>query len=526
MDSNKKYTECTTIEEVMQFVDNRIEEKQLTDVVARQVRLLAEEVMNYVVEEVDPDKVNVSCVTSFGESAIRISFKGNLSLNLNDYEGDNISLRILKNNVGRLRVRNGSVRTTISILFKETMGKALKRSTIAFAAAFVIGTFMYKCLPANVSFFATEEIVWPVVSLIMKALQLIAAPVTLLCLTINVANILNISERFPKIRRLEFKYLGSSIYAAIIGIVVALAITPLFSNIVDPTVVGPFEDSSLKLSEAWGAITSMVPDNLIQPIIGSSPAVLVFTGVVFGLAVGLVDRESGKIKDFLEMIKHVFCKILSMIVHLTPFIIFVIVLDLILEFGPMIILIEGALIVTILVAVGVLLLVYTTQLKIGGVNPKEFFYDFKDCFADVLKLGSSVDAVPSTIKYCNKKMPGYNNLIDISIPLGAETNMDGVTLMASLILLVMVLISGHSMSVYQMILLGLMIIFVSIGAPNQPGTLTIVSAVVIPQIGLDASVLATVVLMELIFNRILATLDTVGDVLSTRLEIERLKKNK
>lgn len=512
MKTSKRSQDCNSIKEVLSFVDEKIKENNIDNYLGKQVTLIAEEVMTVIKEEAHMETVNVSFSTGFGDAAFRITFKGELDFDLADYEGDNISIRILSNYSERLKIRYEHNTTTVSILVKQALSKYYRRSIIAFAIAFVAALIMLNFMPESALLKFKEEALYPFIKMVIDAICLIATPVTFLCLSTNIASAVSLNERFPIVRKIELRYLFTSAMAVLLGIIIYLTASPFLSkldmNFVDHiTWVEPF-----KLSQAWSAITSMVPENIYQPILDNSTVHLCFLAVVFGIALGLVDRETGRVKALVDMLKSLFCKMLSIIVHFTPVIIFLIIMDLVLFYGPLTLFYLAVLLALIIFGCALLCLVYAGMLRFASINIKDFFDNMKECFVEVYKIGSSIDAIPITIKYCWKKLKISRNFLDLTIPIGSAINMDAICLTATLLILTLAGTDGLQLPLSQMLLVALLVMFVSIGAPNQPGTLTIISTVILPQIGVTLETLGTVVLVELILSRMLAMMDVIGDV--------------
>lgn len=136
--------------------------------------------------------------------------------------------------------------------------------------------------------------------------------------------------------------------------------------------------------------------------------------------------------------------------------------------------------------------------------------------------------IRSAIARKNLELP--KRPLEVSIPLGANMNMDGNCATLMFLMLVVGLINGVDLSLIEVIIMGLTILVLSLGAPNQPGSMTVAAMVLLPQLGLTQEVMTMVILIELLTCRILAATNVLGDIVCSKIigerERRRVKKHK
>ena len=175
-------------------------------------------------------------------------------------------------------------------------------------------------------------------------------------------------------------------------------------------------------------------------------------------------------------------------------------------------------------------LFYFADLLLHRIRPQKLSGLLKQCFRETYMIGSSVDAIPNTIRRCSEKLELPQKPLEVSIPLGANMNMDGNCAVLMLLMPVIGLINGVDLTFVEAMIMGLTILMLSIGAPNQPGSLTVATMILLPQLGLSEDVITITLIVEIITCRILAASNVLGDVVSSKIigeqERRRVQKQK
>ena len=103
-------------------------------------------------------------------------------------------------------------------------------------------------------------------------------------------------------------------------------------------------------------------------------------------------------------------------------------------------------------------------------------------------------------------------------------NMDGNCAVLMLLMPVIGLINGVDLTFAEAMIMGFTILLMSLGAPNQPGSLTVATMILLPQLGLSEDVITITLIVEIITCRILAASNVLGDVVSSKIIGEQERK--
>lgn len=508
-------------------VFDKLKETVSQNTIANQTYLVIEEVISSVVEAVNPPTIWMSYSRSFGEAAFKFRFQGDVTEDKIS-SGDEISGSILNYYSDNIKFQYKNGYTIITVIVRQSATDYTKKIVASGVLSVIASLILEILLTEKQLAVFSNSILWPTAQLFIGSLLLVATPVTFICLVSNVANYTSVASKFPTVNKVTLRYLWTSIMSAIIGLLVFLMARPFFPFAMDSIYRMKGGSHGLTLSSLASAISGIVPTNIIQPFVEQNSLKLLFLAFLTGIAVASVEREQGGVLSAVDSIKAVFCKMLTIIFHFTPLMLFIIIMTIIMYEGMSFMLTELLILLFVLLGMAFLVIVYVLMLRIHGHSPLEFYQATRGCFKNVFKLGSSIDAIPYTVKTCNKKLGLPLRPLEVAIPLGASINMDAVCMTETFMLLIMEYVCGYEMTISRVMLIFILVVGVSIGAPNRPGTLTVVSFVVLTQIGISTDVIATVLFIEVIINRLLATLNVAGDVVTAKIvgEQERQAINK
>ena len=515
-------TEYKAIEDGFVFVDEKLKEIGLEKHIYNQVMLVSEELILRIEEE-HPEKVQVSITNSFGEYNIRFTFPAEKPIELFE-DTEEISNRILNHYAERIRTRYRPGSVSVTLCVQQSYTRYSRFSIAALVLALIVSWLLWHFVPSENIPYLQKTYLWPIERIFTRSVLLLATPVTFFCIVFNIANYTNLVDRYPDIRRVVVRYTLTSIVTIMAGYAVFSLIKPLFHNIGVLEEFQKISGAELDFSTLWDAIASMVPSNILQPFIDSTTLQLCFVAVLLGIAVGAIDRQTGKVKAVTDTIRDLFCKMLSIIFHFSPLMLFFCVVDIILYHGFKSIGYQLCLLLSIILGCLLICILYCVSLYCNGISPNDFFKKMKKTFGEVFLIGSSIDAVPITIKDCARNLNFPKRPLEVSIQLGAHVNMDGTCVSEMILFLVLAEVSGVHLSGVEVVVLGLLILAVTLGAPNQPGSLTVASFVILPQLGLSTDYVTTVLLVEIATSRILAMSNVIGDVVCATIVGERERR--
>ncbi|MBQ2120824.1 MAG: dicarboxylate/amino acid:cation symporter, partial [Peptococcaceae bacterium] len=168
-----------------------------------------------------------------------------------------------------------------------------------------------------------------------------------------------------------------------------------------------------------------------------------------------------------------------------------------------------------------LLLYCLILLVVVRLNPIPFFRKYVPNLKNIFLKGSAVAAIPLNMRICRRQLGVPKSICSFSIPLGATINMDGNCMCLTIISLFFVRISGIAFGMNEMVVLMLLVVILSLGAPIAPGTLILCLVTLMSQIGIDISMISMVIGINFILEMLLGMVNSVGDAIVALLVARR-----
>jgi Na+/H+-dicarboxylate symporter len=166
---------------------------------------------------------------------------------------------------------------------------------------------------------------------------------------------------------------------------------------------------------------------------------------------------------------------------------------------------------------------YLIRLLIGGVKLKPFLKHLPTLLKENFKIGSVIDAVPYNIRYCVKNFGMDRKRISDKFTILAQINLDGNCYLIMLMGMLFVFMMVTSASWYHIIVIAIMVIFLSFGAPNQPGSILIGTLIIALFLKAD-DLIPTAVYLEVFFGAIQNLINVTGDLVTVAIEEKHVWK--
>ncbi len=421
----------------------------------------------------------------------------------------------------------------LRLYFKTSL---VLRILIGFAAGSLVGiAFWYLSRPAGDatpgSTLAEKVIpyVLPFGQVFVQMLKMIVVPIIFFSL-VGGASSLPI-KRFGHIGvRVIAWYLATSLFAAVLGTGLALAINP--GSGAD---LGAWQKlAQFKMTEArevaadiptQGTLSQILLNlfrNPFEALAGGNFLPIIVFAVLFGLAMRVLiesgDEERAKrlalLGDLLDAARDATFKIVDWILEYSPIGVFALTIVNFGLYGPSIV---GPYVsVTLGVVFGILIMVFVVySILLWAVtrrNPLDVLRRMREPMLMAFITRSSAATLPVSIKTAQDELKVHGELASFSLPLGATINMDGVCVHLPMFAILAANMFGIELTLGSLVVLVITTVLASIGAGGVPGGSLMLLFIILENLGLTADQVAVIVALALGINPILDMFETMNNV--------------
>ena len=323
-------------------------------------------------------------------------------------------------------------------------------------------------------------------------------------------------------------YFFTSLYAAIFGCAIALLFNPELASASELAgqMASQAADMQNNNNGAGNAFISIVLGLFANPFEalakGNFLPVIVFA-ILFGLAARMVlDTTSNehtksciqRMLDCIEAIQATVFQMIDWIMAYFPIGIFALTACNFAVFGFE--LIQSYFQVALCVIVGIMLMLLVCYplitLLVCKVNPYPILWKLREPIMTAFVTRSSAAALPVSLKTATNQLKVKRELSNFTLSLGATVNMDGVCIHLPVFAVLAANLFGFELTITQMFLLVISVVFASVGAGGVPGGSIFLLFLVLDSLHLTPMQTSTIIALALGINPLLDMFETACNV--------------
>ena len=348
----------------------------------------------------------------------------------------------------------------------------------------------------------------PFGTIFINLLKMIAVPLIVVSLITGLADLKDISKLSKLGGRTVLLYLGTTILAVSIGLILANVIKPgdYINEISRQSLLESFTgDANAKIELAASAknqgplqaLVDVVPENFFQALTDNASMlkVILFT-ILIGIGIILIDEQKSKpVVDFFKGLNDVILKIIDIIMLAAPIGVFALMASLMVEIPDFTTL--GALLVYgLTVVTGLLIMtyiVYPTMLySFTKVGPRRFFSAIAPAQLLAFSTSSSAATLPVTLERVTEHLGVDEEVSSFVLPLGATVNMDGTSLYQAVAAVFIAQAMGIELDLPTQLMIIVTATLASIGSAAVPSAGMVMLVIVLGQAGIPEAGLALI----------------------------------
>ena len=346
----------------------------------------------------------------------------------------------------------------------------------------------------------------PFGTIFINLLKLIAVPLILASLIKGISDLKDIS----KIKKMGLRtisiYIGTTLVAIIIGLVIVNLVKPGTGMSADTIekIKAKYENSTDvtdKLTKATAqndagplqALVDIFPSNIFQSFVDASMLQVIFFAMFVGISLLLISEKKAKpLIDFFDSLNEMVMKMVDLIMLFAPYAVFALLANVIIAFDDTEILLK--LLIYALCVVGGLVLMIVFYLFLVAAytkkSPMWFLKQISPAQLLAFSTSSSAATLPVTMERVEEHLGVDKEVSGFVLPVGATINMDGTSLyqgIAAVFIMQVVWPEGATFSNQLVIIFTALL--ASIGSAAVPSAGMVMLVIVLESINFPAELL-------------------------------------
>ena len=496
--------------EARAFVEETLDKHHVSTSIAFETMLLFEALFNEVISQIDDEdtKIEISNVNGLGRTEIKMIYAGKrFSLPEGDVSTDPAA-KIIEVFSDKLSSSYRGGDNVIRISANQSARSFIHPNLIAIIAAIILSIVFALTLDEAGHAFVVKEFVAPFQKLFTNAVLMIGAPMTLFSLLKNVTDSFIVSERHSSSRKLFISSMASSLVAIALALIMGFTLARSILNIAGNT------DSADIGLESWSlsaGVDQIIPSSILEPFQSISPVPMIVVALLIVSALCSMNQNFSIMKRAIDACYDLFSNILRIVMAFFPLACFFLFMEVLMSDDAFIRFIALlVLAIVVFVCTVPLLATYALRLKVHGVHVREFVKKLRPLVRENFAIGSVIDAVPYNTRYCAKVFGFSRERLEKELPVLAQTSLDGNCFILMLLATICIFISNSSVSWLNIAVTAFIVLFLSFGAPNQPGSILIGMLIILTY--LNSSVAIS---MALCFELFCGGLQNIVNVISS-----------
>ena len=511
------------------FIEEKLKEFRVKQRDLLEALLISEEPM-LLLEEHAPEDANikVTVTRNMGVSRIRLIVPGK-PLELNEHV-ETVSINQLGEEAEKA-IRSTMLRSYAdSIKYKHSRSgnkitiitgipeRILSTCTVG-AIVWGVITFLLlrQFLPDSAMQWMIANLLSPLENLFISALMCVTAPAIFVSITCSMFRFEGLSELEQSGKSVVMAYLLTSVVATLIGMLVFGVFRPGEAGILTAQSGGGAVEGFSLLA----ILATLIPPKIVDPFISVNSLHLMATAMTIGSALTMSGKRVRHLKMLLEELDVLCGKVSSLVMNTVPLVVYCSTIN-VLSSHPEVLASSIELVFSLAVGMAALLAMYCLILvAVVRLDPIPFFRKYVPVMKSIFLKGSGVAAIPINMRVSRRLLGVPQSVCAFSIPLGATINMDGNCMCLTVISLFFARICGVVFGTNEIIVLLLLVVILSLGAPIAPGTLILCLVTLLTQMNIDISVISLVIGINFLLEMLLGMVNSVGDVVVALLAARR-----
>jgi Na+/H+-dicarboxylate symporter len=357
--------------------------------------------------------------------------------------------------------------------------------------------------------------------LFLAMVQMIVIPLVVASIILGMTGSRDMAQLRSMGVRTGLFFLFTTLVAALIGVLVALAVEPgAYLQVAQlpaaAATAGADAAAAPSLSSLPARIVGVVPTNPLQASVEQNMLQVVVFAIFVGVALVTMEGKLARpLVDLLGAVQEVSMVVVRWAMYLVPAAVFGLMTQLTARMGLDALLGMGVYVLTVL---GALLLAFAFLMLVYALgrrrSPLGFLTGSRDVLLLAFSTSSSAAVMPLTIRTAEESLGVHKGVSRFVIPLGTTINMAGTALYQVIATLFLAQVYQVDVGLSGLLLVVVLAVGASIGSPGTPGIGIVILSMMLGTVGIPAEGIALIIGVDRVLDMSRTTLNVAGDLVA------------
>ncbi|HJD55864.1 MAG TPA: dicarboxylate/amino acid:cation symporter [Rickettsia endosymbiont of Pyrocoelia pectoralis] len=355
----------------------------------------------------------------------------------------------------------------------------------------------------------------PIGDIFLRLIKMIIAPLIFFSLVSGITSMNDTSALGRVGMKSVAAFLGTTFFATVFGLAVALVLKPGVGMHIDFTPSSNIERTSFNIIDFF---VNVVPDNAVGAFANGNVLQVVFFAVFVGITLNKMKSAAEPLTDLVHLMSKLILKMISFVIQLSPYGAFALTGWIVGTQGIEVMISLSKLVIAVVVAMTLQYLVFGVLIyAFCRVSPIPFYKKSFEYQILAFSTSSSKATLATTMQICREKLGISDASTSFVLPIGASINMDGFAINLSLTTIFFAQMMGVTLAPHDYLVIILTSTLGSIGGAGIPGASLIMLPMVLSSVHLPIEGVAMIAGIDRILDMLRTTINITGDATITML---------
>ncbi|AAY61947.1 dicarboxylate/amino acid:cation symporter [Rickettsia felis] len=355
----------------------------------------------------------------------------------------------------------------------------------------------------------------PIGDIFLRLIKMIITPLIFFSLVSGITSMNDTSALGRVGMKAVAAFLGTTFFATVFGLSVALVLKPGVGIHIDFTSSGTTSRTSFNIIDFF---VNIVPDNAVGAFANGDVLQVVFFAIFVGITLNKMKSVGEPVTDLIHVMSKLILKMISFVIQLSPYGAFALTSWIVGMQGVEVMISLSKLVVAVVVAMTFQYFVFGLLIYVFcRVSPIPFYKKSFEYQILAFSTSSSKATLATTMQVCREKLGISESSTSFVLPIGASINMDGFAINLSLTTIFFAQMMGVTLAPHDYLVIILTSTLGSIGGAGIPGASLIMLPMVLSSVHLPIEGVAIIAGIDRILDMLRTTINITGDATITMI---------
>ncbi|MBQ3326465.1 MAG: dicarboxylate/amino acid:cation symporter [Clostridia bacterium] len=421
---------------------------------------------------------------------------------------------IFRANAEKLDYARQNGRNVVNIKARKPKNRMMVLALLMLVAGVVLGLVMVHTMGTESASLFDYEVFETISAMFFNALGMLIIPMIFCSVVTTIAGLSSLSDTGRLGGKALRTYMTTTAMAILVGFGAAYLFLP---RKLPDAVMKIAEGHTTESVEILGRdmLIGLIPKDILAPIQNANIMQVMLLAVFVGMALGVLGEKIQVLNRLIEDLTNLFQTLVNMVAAFMPLVTLAATASLMIHIGLPVLPLLGRLILTEIIAVGVMWLIYTIQLGIRGLSPIPFWRALPGYFRKSGLPNYSGAYLPYSMELCTRQFGVSPRVTSFTTSLGATINMDGACVHFVLCSVLFARLYNVELDANMIATIAIAVFILSMGDSAVQNSSLISMTSILTMMGVPTSALGLILGVDAVLDMFRCGSNIIGDLSAT-----------